>query len=287
MNDLTGMYDDSSDLETRLEAASHLLKQAADEQGVDLDSFSEEDLSNMLTEIVSDQGEGGGEGGDEGGGDAGGGDEGKTASDITVADVSFELTKRAAAEGVDLSELDPEEYSEIFDKVAMEMTNPEYVEEQQKLAEQIDTMDELGRIAARGFVDEINKLAGDDDDDEDDEDKKKRRAEAFGEKKAAIKDKAKALYEGAKAVGGKAVNKAGRAERRVSEAVGRATSKNKSQNFEQMQNRGRKVLGGAVGVGAAGTGAGVLATRKKKASLEDAALVADAIDVLRAAGYDL
>jgi hypothetical protein len=296
MNDLTGMFEDSADLEERIGYASQLLKQAADETGVDLDSLSEEDLSGMLTELVTEgAGEGGGhggEGGQEGGGGGeggeggGGGEEGKTASEITVADVALEITKRAAAQGVDLSEVDPDVYGEIFDKVASEMADPEFAEEQQKWAAQAANMDELGRVAARGFVDEINKLAADkDDDDKKDKDEDDDDEVDIKVKKAALKEKAKALAAGARAVGGRAGNSLGRAERRISESVGRGTSKNKTQNFEAMQNRGRKVIGGAAGASVA-TGAAAH-HRSKKAGLEDAALVADAIEVLRAAGYDL
>lgn len=294
MNDLTGMFEDSADLEERIGYASQLLKQAADETGVDLDTLSEEDLSGMLTELVTEgageggdhSGEGEQEGGGEGGEGGGGGEEGKTAAEITVADVALEITKRAAAQGVDLSEIDPDVYGEIFDKVASEMADPEFAEEQQKWAAQAANMDELGRVAARGFVDEINKLAADKDDDdkkdEDDDDEVDIKV-----KKAALKDKAKALAAGARSIGGRVGNSLGRAERRVSESVGRGTSKNKTQNFEAMQNRGRKVIGGsAAGVGAVGAGAAAH-HRSKKAGLEDAALVADAIEVLRAAGYDL
>ncbi len=153
MSDLTGMFDGGTDLDLRLEQASILLKQAADEQGVDLNSFSEDELAGMLHDIATEEGGNGGEQYAEGG------DE-KTASDVTYADVSLELTKRAAAEGVDLSQLHPDQYNELFDKVAAEMTDPEM----QKWAAQVSQMDELGRVAARSFVDEINKLASYEDD---------------------------------------------------------------------------------------------------------------------------
>lgn len=299
-DDLTGMYDDSSSLDQRIEIATHLLKQAADEQNVDLDDFSEEDLSNMITEMVSEDGDQGGEddGDYEGQGDGGEGGEGKTAGDITVADVALELTKRASAQGVDLSDLDPDVYSEIFDKVAMEMTSPEFVEEQQKLAEQIETMDQLGRIAARGFVDEINKLAADDDGDHrrhrrhDDDDEEEVDIKV---KKAALKDHARKAWNAAKGVGGKTVNAArsagarvANAERSASEHVGRRTSRQMGpQTQEAMRSRGRKVMGGVGGTLALTGGGAAVHGRRKKASLEDAAAVADAIDILRAAGYDL
>lgn len=162
MNDLTGLYDDGTDLDSRLEQASYILKEAAAQEGVDLNQLSDEEVSGMLANIVNDDaGEGGGDY-DEGG---------KTASDITVADVSLELTKRAAYEGFDLTSLHPDDYEELFNKVAEEMVDPYYAEEASKLAAEEERMDYLGRCAARGFADEIDKLAADkDDDDDDDED---------------------------------------------------------------------------------------------------------------------
>jgi hypothetical protein len=164
MNDLTGLYDDGTDLDSRLEQASYILKEAAEQEGVDLNQLSDEDVSGMLADIVNDDS---GEGGES---------EEKTAGDITVADVSLELTKRAAAEGFDLTQLHPDDYEELFNKVAEELVDPEYAEEAQKLAQDEARMEHLGRIAARGFADEIDKLAADDEDDEDEIDVKVKKA---------------------------------------------------------------------------------------------------------------
>jgi len=167
MNDLTDLYDDGTDLDSRLEQASYILKEAAAQEGVDLNQLSDEDVSGMLANIVNDND------GDYGGGEY----EQKTAADITVADVSLELTKRAAYEGFDLTQLHPDDYEELFNKVAEEMVDPEYAEEAEKFAAQAEQMEELGRVAARGFADEIDKLAAEkDDEDDDDDDEKVKRA---------------------------------------------------------------------------------------------------------------
>ena len=201
MSDLTGMYDDGTDLDSRLEQASYLLKQAADESGVDLNEFSEDELSDMLGDIAEDDDD------DDDGDDDEDDDDyeegGKMASDLTVADVSLELTKRAAYEGIDLTELDPGDYHELFDKVASEMTDPYYYEESQKLAAQAQSMDELGRIAARGFVDEVNKLAAME---EDDVDYRLGRAQDILLKQAGIKDWASKGWSKAKELGSRAAN---------------------------------------------------------------------------------
>lgn len=284
MPDLTNMYEDGTDIEARIEQAGFQLKMAADAKGIDLNSFNNDELSSMIADMVIDddsgqqqqQGEGEGEQGEYGdqqqyeGGDEGGeyGEEGKTA-ELTYSDVSHEVTKRAAAEGIDLSQVDGDVYDEIFQKVAMEMSDPGYAEETQKLAAQEGYMDYLGRVAARSFCDEINKLAAEEEDEDDDEDKK--------EKKAAIKEHAKAFL--SKVRGGEA---------RASERIGRALRSAKSQTGDgaavARKNRivGRSAVGG--GAAAAGAGGAYARHRSKKAELEEVAL---AIDVLRAAGYPL
>lgn len=296
MNDLTGMFDQGTELDARLEQAGYILKQAADEEGVDLAEYSNEDVSEMLANIMDNDGAGAGEGG---------GDEyeGKTAADITVADVSLELNKRAAAEGFDLSQLDAGTYEELFDKVASEMTDPYYHEEQQKWAAHAENMDQLGRIAAQGFVDEINKIAADeDDDDDDDEDKKIKKASYL--LKQAIYEKVRtpgvreSLRGAATAAGRKIKGGVNRAFERVgNKAIDTAAGEkgmHQVSSVARRQQLGRRVTGaaagGTAGVGAAAYGGKRLMDkgegkgRKKKASLEE---VAYAVDILRASGYDL
>jgi hypothetical protein len=282
MNDLTGMFDASMSLEERVETASYLLKEAAEAEGLDIEDLEPEEIDNLVTTMVNGGEEGGeGEGSSEGGGEEGGGEgeEGKTASDLTYADVALEVSKVAAAQGIDLTELDSETYSEIFDKVAEFLVNPELQkqaeEEQQKWAEQAEQMDALGRVAARGFVDEINKLAADDDDerkerkkDDDDDDEVDIKV-----KKAALKEKVKAIASGAKNFGGRAARAVGNAERAAHKQVGRATTLRDADSVKGHVSRGRKVTAGAAGTSAAVIGGKKLHDRSKKASyVEEAAL---------------
>lgn len=294
MNDLTGMFDQGTELDARLEQAGYILKQAADEEGVDLSEYSNEDVSEMLANIMDD-GEGG-EGGEE--------YEGKTASDITVADVSLELNKRAAAEGFDLSQLEPGVYEELFDKVASEMVDPEYREEQQKWAAHAENMDQLGRIAAQGFVDEINKIAADEDDKDDDDDEDKKIKKASYLLKQAIYEKVRtpgvreSLRGAATAAGRKIKGAVNRGFERVgNKAIDTAAGEkgmHQVSSIARRQQLGRRVSGAAAG-GTAAVGGGAYGAkrlsdrgdkggRKKKASIEE---VAYAVDILRAAGYDL
>lgn len=161
---ITNLFEQSADLDTRITAASHALQKLAKDEGVDLDALSEEAVAGLLSDML-----------------------GKTAEttepvetkeamtttapDLTAADVAYELNKRAAFEGIDMTKQSKEDYDACFAQVAEEMTDPEYAtkvaaleaSEQEKLA-QIEQFDEFGRVAARGFIDEINKLAAEEDD---------------------------------------------------------------------------------------------------------------------------
>jgi hypothetical protein len=276
MSDFAEMLDNNNtDLDTRIQIASDMVKQAAEEEGYDVTSFSQEELGVMIGGLVDSMSSN---------------DNGKTAGDetapqLTYADVALELNKRAAAQGVDLSQLDPVEFSQVYDKIAAELSDPEYAEEAQKVAAQEQQMDHYGRVAARGFVDEINKLAADeekhDKEDDDDEDEKKEKvagkvqeliakgkghaSKAWGATKGVAKnigDKEKSFHEG---VG-----------RRVSGGTGDQAALSKKH-----RNIGRALSGGAA---AAAGGGAAYASRGKKANLEE---LAGAIDTLRSAGYDI
>ncbi len=253
MSDLVNTLSDR-EFDNRLEVATQMLKQAADEEGIDLDDYDQEEIADMLGDLVENNADNdNGEGGDG---------EGKTAGDITYADVSFELAKRAAAEGVDLSELDASEYNEVFNKVAADMTDPDFA----KVAAQEAHMDELGRIAARGFVDEINKLASDEDDDDDDDKEKK--------KVAAAKSLLSRARKGVSRAGDYLKEKgrsAGKSERKfhkgLGERVGKALGiKNKGTANAQRKksiNIGRATTGGGLATaGGAGYGGKKLYDRR-------------------------
>lgn len=296
MNDFTDMFDDSVSTEERMEKAAHILKLAADEEGVDLDSVPPEQVEAMMSHIMGEESDEDDDSDDDEDGDDSEeddeGEEGKTASDITVADVSLEMHKRAAAEGIDLLELDEDTYAEVFDKVAAELTDPVVAEENEKWAMQVAQMDELGRVAARGFCDEIDKIA-EGDDDEDDDDKKKR---LEAKKEAALKDRAKAI---GSAISGGAKKGWGHV-RNAGGAVGRAAVRGKNhavagerkahayvgnkipgggpglRTERDAVNRGRKITGGTAGVAGVGTGAGLYAKKRNKDKKKHASYVEQA-----------
>lgn len=281
MNNLTGMYEEGQELDDRILAACQTLEKIAAEEDVDLGSMSQEDLQDMISHVMEsgasgpNNDNGGGEGGEDGHGAGGEGAEGaeggsegdKAASAISTLDVVMELNKRASAEGIDLSQWSREDYEAAFEKVAAELSDPE----QQKVAAVYAQMDELGRVAARGFVDEINKLAADDDkekakkDDDEDEDDAEMKV-----KKAAAKEKilagAKALGAKARQVGSAAAGK----EKSLHQGLGKRVLPNAAS--ETQRNVGRGLTGGAA-AGAAGGAYTFKKSRDKKAAyLENAAL---------------
>lgn len=135
-------------LDNSYDIATQILVKTAEEEGIDLNELSDDEIQELLSDIreeVSDRA-------DESGGE--GGEEPKTAG-LTTADVALELSKVAAANGIDLSQVSREEYAEAFDKLASEMSNPHYWETQEKVAE----ADFAGRVMARAFNDELEKIA--------------------------------------------------------------------------------------------------------------------------------
>lgn len=121
------------------------LTKIAEEQGIDVEELSDDEVAELIEELVEEQAE------REEGGD------GTKEAQLTYADVAHELAKIAHAEGVDPAELSSTEYARIFDKLASEMSSPYYWQEQEKIAE----ADFVGRIMARSFNDELMKLADD------------------------------------------------------------------------------------------------------------------------------
>lgn len=186
---------DSMDLDTKIAQASATLEKLAEENGVDLNKLSSDEIADLLgdimgldtsTETVDAQPEA--SPAEE--------TEGKQASDegapqLTVADVGLALQKVAAAEGVDLSQLSPEQYAEAFNNVAAYLQSPQ-AEQDKVAAEELNTKlaeaDLAGRQFARSFWDEL-KIASEEEEEEKDEEK---------EKKAAVADKVKSLFSKAK-----------------------------------------------------------------------------------------
>lgn len=163
---LNTILDDGFD--PRYVAAGDVLVKIAEDEGIDLDSISDEEISTMLTDIVSQEATGeGGEGGGEGGGEPGtetGGETGEGAdmgkeSSITHGSVSRELVKIASSEGVDLSSLSQGEYDEVYNDLANAMATPGYFQKQAAAVEKLAEADAIGRAMAHSFDDELRKLA--------------------------------------------------------------------------------------------------------------------------------
>lgn len=245
------------DEEQKIAEATQVLQKIAEEEGVDLNSLSEDQQNALLGQLVGEEG-----GEDTGDGDAGGEEVDKAAS-LTPYDVHQELSKVAQVEGIDLNQVDREEYNAAFDKLAEDMRDPSYfekrAEEQQKIAE----ADAVGRVMAHSFHDELNKIA------------------AGG--------KAEAVRAALGRVARKAGRGAGDAEKAVSGAVGRKAVKGTrfpgggSRNIADPVRTGRAAMGLGAGAGAAGAGAGYAAGRSKESALEDPA-VQSAIQVLEDRG---
>ena len=163
---LNSILDDGID--PRYAAAGDVLVKIAEDEGVDLDDYSDEQIGGMLSEIVDDDGgegdyDDGYDGGDGGGdyeeGGYEGGDEVKESGMVTHAVVARELSKIASAEGVDLSDLDQNEYNEVYNDLANAMVEPGYFQKQAAAHEKLAEADAIGRAMAHSFDDELHKLA--------------------------------------------------------------------------------------------------------------------------------
>lgn len=145
------------DIDPDVAAAGALLSKVAEEQGVNLDDFSDDEIGGMLSDIMGGESDEGGESGE--GAVSAEPPAAKTASDLTVADVSAELAKTAAAEGVDLTELSREDYHQAFNWQLEQMQNPSYFETKVAMQEKVAEADMLGRVMAHSFNDELTKVA--------------------------------------------------------------------------------------------------------------------------------
>jgi hypothetical protein len=296
MSDIQSILDNEAALDAQIEEAVYLLKEAAARQGTDLErEFDQGDLNDLIAATVEDiAARDSGEGTGDEGGEQESGDDGKTAS-LTYSQISLETAKVAAANGINLAELSQEAHDELFNKVAEALSDPDAYAEQQKIAEYESLMDHYGRCAARGWVDEINKLASaapDDDDDKSDEEKKQERLE----KKEKVANKAKELagraWGAAKTHGGKALDVVGKKERGLHGAVGEKIRNLRGKapganQYGKDVNVGRALSAGVAGTGAAGAGYAHHRNKKASGGTPSLAELAESIDTLRAAGYDL
>jgi len=183
----------SPEIDIELNAAADLLQKVAQDAGIDLEALPEEGVAELLHDILSTNKTAGAEPVKTASAETATETAAPAARELTAVDVSLELTKRAAAEDLDLATLTPEEYKHVFDVVASEMSDPTYGEkiaEAEKVAQELAHMDEMGRVAARGFYAELNKLAAEDDDDKGEEGKGKM-APPFGKKPEGEEGKGK------------------------------------------------------------------------------------------------
>lgn len=170
-----------STLDADLAVAAEVLEKVAAEQGVDLNTLSQYQIVELLTELMPskvaaeehEEKETPAEEKAEEKAKKETKEEKKEAGvakapatglpeTVTFADVAVELGKYAAANNIDLSKVSREAYHEAFDKMAAAMTSPEFAAEKQAAAEmeaKLAEADVIGRAMARSFMDEQAKIA--------------------------------------------------------------------------------------------------------------------------------
>lgn len=201
-------------------------------------------------------------------------EEQKMAADQQQVDeraVLSEIVKRAAAQGVDINELTDEEFVEVHNKIAEQLSDPGYHQEiesyQQKVASHQEAYD-IGQSMSAGFLDGLN-AAGEDPNEEDKlagwrEEIGKRVAGAGKAVSGAAESTGKKILDSTKRTKGmrdwtKNTNAAG-------EVIGQA--KRDAKTIERIN---KAVGGGAMAAGgAAAVGGGAMAAKKLKGSKEAA-----------------
>jgi hypothetical protein len=161
-----------SDFEQKLASAGEMFEKLANEQGLSIEDFSDDEAADILTQIMD--------------GGAGPAIEPKTASvetpapaapvaappaaapsietklasdPVLYAQAFQEVTKQAEAAGVDVKTVDPKELHEAVVKQASLMSDPAYQAKVAALNEKIAEADMLGRVMAHSYVDELAKIA--------------------------------------------------------------------------------------------------------------------------------
>lgn len=251
-----------SELDPEIQAAALLLEKYAADAGLDLNAMPEEEFVGLLHQIA-------------GSNTTPVGDDGtnqvKEASmeqqqiQLTPQDVHLELTKVAAAEGVDINTVSREEYHELFNAMVQEMQDPAYAEkvaaEEAAMAEAYANYEAGDRMADAFLL----KLAA---------------ADIVTEeqlKQAGVRDAAKRVWEGTKNMARQAGSKAKELEGRASDAVGRAAG-NLGPKADR-QSTGRRVLGAMAATGTVGVGAGAAMRGGKKKEASDEEFTQDVLKV--------
>jgi hypothetical protein len=293
-------------LDADLVAAAGVLSKLAEEAGVDIDSLSESDVSELIHDLMGNEPA-----------DAGGGPDSATPTDstptsskeasmstettteialpdgLTYADVAKELSKVAQAENIDLDSVSREEYHEAFEAMLLKMSAPEDPEkvaqaEAEKLAYN------HGVLMADGFLDRLKQA---EEEEKKDEEARKKKDEA--EKEAAFHgsyvrgfkpdalSKAKGIAKDIASKGRDAVGKAkGHATEASAKAKGHATEAANKLRGAVEKNKSNITHGGAAAGGAAvGAGAAMAHERSKKSELDEAAMQV-AKDVAAELGLD-
>jgi hypothetical protein len=263
---LNSIYGGTDEIDPQLAAAGEFLAKVAEEEGVDLDSYSDEEIGDMLGTIM-EEGDGE-EGGEEGGTEGDDTEYDEKVSHLTVADVAGELAKVAAAEGIDLNQLSREQIHEAYNYVHTSMTDPDFQMQKAAMEEKVAEADMLGRVMAHSFDDELVKTA-----------RSRAAREAAGMSTAEMKklpvaqrramhvekmrgkkmSPGRAGYEGKqelKSLAKKIRGGAGGAVKSLGKALGGTTGKG------QLLRGGGALAAGAAGLGAAGYGAGKLMKKK-------------------------
>jgi hypothetical protein len=154
LNELFEQATDGGDVDTEIAAAGELLQKIAAEQNINLDELSADDVAELIVELMPQVKQAQAQAGQPAAA--------SVPNQITHADVAAEMGKLAAAEGVDLGSLSRPEYHDLYDRVAQYLTSPEAQAE--KVAEdearaKLAEADTLGRVMARAFMDEQEKIA--------------------------------------------------------------------------------------------------------------------------------
>lgn len=261
------------DLDIDLANASHVLQKIAEQEGIDIDILSDEDVANLLTELLPPE---------------------KIAShpqepqkeetmsttipnEITNADVAVELGKIAQAEGIDLNEISREEYHAAFEDLARRMSDPSYFEEKVASEQRIAEGREFGAAMAEGFVAKLAELEQEPETEETKEASKMQAAKdairgAAGKVRGAASGAADKVRGAASAVAEKehsASTRLGRFLRGGAKGEAKRVSAGSNLVYgllsDEAKSRrvGRAALGGAAATAAAG-GAAAAASRKKQ-----------------------
>ena len=299
----------SGDSDTDLAHAAQVLQKIAGDENIDLNSLSDEQVSDLLADLMPKYASDGDETEDEADDDDAD-DEAdddtdtkessamNTDDELTYADVAVELSKVAAAEGIDLAQVGRDEYTAAFSQLAERMADPEYNQAKVAEAEKLAEAYTQGARMAEGFLDRLKLAEGPDEEGEDEAEEaeeaeikessagtemvRRTRMSAAGARvrqavqatQGAGRSAAEAVGRGAKAVGrgAKAVDsKAQMGGEKLLNMIGKGEKASPA-----LKRTAAALAAGTVGAGVAGAGvaAGAIGhhSAKKKYALDEMAL---------------